>query len=185
VVTAFLLLSAACSVGVGTGQVSGAVNAPGCGLEGSPYELHPSFFAGHIAVDGQLEIRIQRGSDHEDNSDGLMILVREPGQVRTDLLGRPIEVTRERDAVVRMAFYLNETCEIDRDRVPVHYEAEAGTITFDNLYAPDITENDVETDAHFEDVSFVDPNDPDTRNAQLSGNFRFLFNRGRPAQRYP
>ncbi len=34
-------------------------------------------------------------------------------------------------------------------------------------------------------VERVDPSDPDVRFATLSGRFEFLFNRGRPAQRFP
>lgn len=173
-----------CSVGSGEGEVQGTVNAPSCELDMADYDLDPTFF-GADPVEELLEIRIQRGSDLEAYSDGLGILVRDAKRVRAELIGIPIELTGEADALVQMSFYLNETCPPDRRTGPVHYEAVAGLIVFENIYAPTLTEDDVETAARFNDVSFVDPESPDERHARLSGRFRFLYTRGRPAQRFP
>lgn len=181
---AALLLLWGCSVGVGEGEVRGTVTAPSCGLEMAGYDLEPTFF-GADPVEELLEIRIQRGSDLETYSDGLGVLVRDAKQVRSEWIGIPIELTGDSEALVQMNFYLDETCPPDRRTGPVNYEAVAGFIVFENIYAPTLTEDDVETAARFDDVSFVDPERPEERHARLSGRFRFLHTRGRPAQRFP
>lgn len=181
---ALLTAALGCSVGGGEGEVTGTVTAPGCELDMASYDMEPTFF-GADAVEEMLEIRIQRGSDLETFSDGLTILVTDAGRVRADLLGVPIELTGEADALVQMNVYLNGTCKPERSELPVNYEAVNGSIVFENIYAPELTEDDVETEANFDDVLFVDPANPEERNAVLSGYFRFLHNRGRPAQRFP
>lgn len=183
-----MLLGSACSVGNGEGRVGGTVAVPGCDVSDEPYELEPSFFGGE-PVDGQYEIRIQHGSDFEDKSDGMLILVRDTERVRRELIGLRIPITGEFDSLVRVSLYLNESCPTGREEPPVHFEARSGTITFTGIYAPSIDEDEVETTAQF-DVEMVDPlSDPlgrdSERSAQLSGEFRFLYNRGRPAQRFP
>lgn len=180
----FAALLSACSVGGGEGQVTGTVNAPSCDLNMADYSLDPTFF-GADPVEDMLEIRIQRGSDLETFSDGLTVLVLDAKTVRADLIGVPIELTGEADALVQMNVFLNDTCPTGRGDAPVNYEAVNGSIVFQNIYAPELTEDDVETAARFDDVLFVDPDDPEVRNAVLSGEFRFLHNRGRPAQRFP
>ena len=183
---AALLLWAAlgCSVGGGEGEVTGTINAPGCELEMADYSMDPTFF-GADPIEGMIEMRIQHGSDLETFSDGLTILVTDASRVRADLLGVPIELTGEADALVQMNVYLNGTCPPERGDLPVNYQAVSGNIVFQNIYAPELTEDDVETAARFDDVLFVDPANPEMRNAVLSGHFRFLHNRGRPAQRFP
>ena len=177
-------LLGACSVGSGEGSVTGTVNAPECDLEMAAYDLEPTFF-GADPVEEQLEIRIQRGSDFEQFSDGLTILVRDASMVRAELIGIPIELTGEFSDLVQMNVYLNETCPAGRRELPVSLQAVAGFIVFQNIYAPTLTEDDVENAARFTDVSFVDRESPDERNATLTGDFVFLHNRGRPAQRFP
>lgn len=164
--------------------MSGVVNAPECDLDMEAYDLEPTFF-GADPVEELLEIRIQRGSDHEAHSDGLGILVSDAERVRATLIGVPIELTGNAEALVQMNVYLNETCPVDRTTGPVSYEAVSGFLIFENIYAPTLTEDDVEVAARFSDVLFVDPRSPGRRNATLSGNFRFLHNRGRPSQRFP
>jgi hypothetical protein len=178
------LLLAGCDVGAGEGRATGVVNAPACGLVNASYELEPTFFGGDDAV-GQFEIRIQRGSDLENLSDGLLLLVRDPSEVRNEWPSVPIEVTGDARDLVQVSFYLNESCRPSRSSAPVHLEAIAGTITFTAIYAPEVSDDDVETNARFDALRFVDPSDPDTNSAELSGEFRFLFTRGRPAQRFP
>ncbi len=178
------LLLVGCSVGGGEGQVEGIVNAPDCDLEMKRYELDPTFF-GADPVEEMLEIRIQHGSDLEAFSDGLGVLVRDAAMVRGTLIGVPIELTDEAEPLVQMSFYLNETCRPDRRSLPVNYVATSGFVVFENIYAPRLTEDDVEIAARFTDVLFVDPSEPEERNATLSGRFRFLHTRGRPAQRFP
>jgi hypothetical protein len=179
-------LAAACSVGVGSGEVTGQVSAPECGLEGEPFDLAPSFFAAD-PVEEILEIRVQRGSDFEDTSDGLLITVRDANQVK-ERLGEPLAIgAAGSNALVELSLYLNATC-TDRFEAPPVFVGRAGTITFSSIYAPQVSESEVETAATFTNVQFDDGRDPggrDMRNATLSGEFRFLFNRGRPIQRFP
>jgi hypothetical protein len=178
------LVLAGCNVGAGEGAATGIVNAPACELVNASYSLEPSFFGGDIAVD-QLEMRIQRGSDLEGMSDGILLLVRDPSQVRNESLNVPISITGDARDLVQASFFLNETCPPSRSSAPVHFQAISGTITFSAIYAPEVNEDDVETNARFDALRFVDPADPDTSSAELSGFFRFLFTRGRPAQRFP
>lgn len=165
--------------------------APECGLDGEAYDLEPSSFFAHVipgetdSAGEMLEIRVQQGSDLDNKSDGLWILVRDAKLVKEERLGVPITLDGTESALVRMNLYLNETCEPSRTETPVNYEARAGTITFRNLYAPSVSEREVEIAASFRDVELVDPAAPAARRAILSGDFRFLYNRGRPAQRFP
>lgn len=179
------LLLQACSLGAGEGAVSGLVSAPPCELEGSSYSLDPTFFAAGEAAEGALEIRVQRGSDLESFSDGIALLVLDPEDIQRNRLGEAIPIRPVFDNPVRMSFYLNETCAIGRDETPVNYEAVDGDIVFSRIYAPTVGGDDVETAAEFRGVLFQDPRSPIERSAVLSGNFRFLFSRGRPAQRFP
>ena len=54
-------MSGACSVGVGTGEATGQVEAPACGMSGD-YQLSPNFFVAD-AFENQLQLRIQRGGE--------------------------------------------------------------------------------------------------------------------------
>ena len=179
-----VLLAAGCSVSTGEGEASGTVSAPGCDLVNATYTLDPTFFAASV-VEGQLEIRVQRGSDFEDKSDGFVALVRNASLVRREHIGLPIDLADLDDGLATMTLYLNETCPPSRRTPPVAYQARSGTLVFQNIYAPAVDADDVEIAGHFQDVRFVDPSAPNTRFAVLSGRFRFLYNRGRPAQRFP
>lgn len=179
-----------CSVGVGEGSATGQVWAPGCGLDGSSYDLNPTFFGSNPLGEGSdmVEIRAQRGSDSPDVSDGLFLLVQGASDVNA-MLDTPIDLasTGTRPEV-DMTLYLNDTCPIvigDASKLPVSYGAVAGTITFSAIYAPEADGSGKETAATFDSVELVDPNAPDERHATLSGDFRFIFSRGRPAQPFP
>jgi hypothetical protein len=89
------------------------------------------------------------------------------------------------EAPVTMNFYLNESCPAGRRETPVNLAAVSGQITFDSIYSPATDDDEVEIAAHFETVRFEDEDAPEERTALLSGRFRFFFNRGRPAQRFP
>ena len=170
-----------CSVGVGEGSVAGVVSAPECDLNGEAYDLDPSFFSAAL-VEETLEIRIQRGSDLERFSDGIVIVVFDTNELYATSLGVPIQLGE--GAPVRMSFYLHGTCPLDRDDVPVSYDARSGSITFRSTYAPD-SDDDVEIAGRFDNVELTDLSDPGARYAIMSGEFRFFYNRGRPAQRFP
>jgi len=178
-----LLVAAGCSVpGVGEGEVTGTLTAPGCGKDDAPFDLRPDFFVAD-PTEGKLEIRVQRGGDYEFMSNGISIFVAD-AEMEAMRTGTPIEVTGEPASPVQITAYFHETCEFDRDLVPVVYTATSGTITFESIYAPDFDEDQLDTTASF-DLQFTDPSAPEERHAELSGRFSFLFNRGRPAQRFP
>jgi len=181
-----------CSAGIGDGSVMGAVWAPECGLAGEPYDLRPNFFSADPTLDF-LDIRVQRGSDFEDVSDGMGISVRSASEVAANI-GTPIElhdplnlprVPPDERPLAAMSVYLNDACPIDRDTIPVAYQAVSGSLTFDAIFAPMAPTTDLEITGRFTDVRFEDPSAPGTRYATLSGFFSFIFNRGRPAQRFP
>lgn len=172
-----------CSVGAGDGAVMGTVTSEECGLDHEPFNLKPSFFAAQ-PIEEMLEIRIQRNSDFEDKSDGINLFVRDADLIQRERLEQPIDLAAV-NAVVTMNLYLNHSCKVDRRSTPFNLNARAGTITFHQIYAPQVSRKQIETDAEFADVLFEDPYKPEERNAVLSGHFRFLFNRGRPAQRFP
>lgn len=181
----FAALLTGCAVGDGEGRVAGLVTALDCDLEGDRYDLRPTFF-GASAFEDFLDVRIQRGSDFEDRSDGLLLSIARASELK-DLLGTPVPLRDEPGALVRMGLYLNATCPWDftgLDR-PMVMSADEGVIVFDAVYAPEVDDGAPRTAARFQDVRLRDPSDPDGRHAVLSGSFRFIFNRGRPAQRFP
>jgi hypothetical protein len=173
-----------CSVGVGEGSLEATVWAPECGLEGEQKSINPTFFAAD-PVEEVLEIRVQKGSDFEDVSDGVAISVLDVEQLKQNHLGEPIELGTGPDSLATLSFYLNETCDVRFDRPPVNYVAHSGTITFSAIYAPQVAEDEVQIEGSFSGVEVHDGADPDERHAVVEGEFDFLFNRGRPVQRFP
>ena len=178
-----LLLLSCCSVGVGEGEVSGIVNAPGCGIMNGAFDLRPNFFVAD-EFEGTLDLRLQHGGDFEFLSNGMSIFVADAAR-EANRLGTPISVHPEAEDGIRMNFYLHKDCTLDRNRLPVHYVGIEGEVIFESIYAPELNENQLETTARFQNVRFVDLSRPEERFAILSGEFSFLYNRGRPAQRYP
>ena len=170
-----------CTTGSGEGSATGSVWAPECGFDGTEaYELEPDFFAMNPSKDVDiLDIRIQEGSEFSDVSNGISIFVDEAEMVKADLVGTDIPLSIF--SVVRMTFYLNETCDKLRD-LPVVYESLSGTIRFDELHVPWVDNENSITSAVFTNVEFADTSDPTERRANLSGNFSFVFGSGQPAQ---
>jgi len=179
-----VVLVSACSVGVGEGTVTGTISAPECGLEDRELDLEPDFYVADV-FEERVTFRVQRGGDYAYLSDGLTIFVADSVRVQESMLGTPIPLSAEAGAPVRMNLYMHDTCVLDRDSYPVNYVAVEGEITFDAIYAPEKDEDALETTASFTDVRLVDTSRPDERFAVISGEFSFLFNRGRPAQRFP
>ena len=132
VVSLATVLFPACSLGQGSGNVSGTLDVPQCWS--GPFDLKPDFFAAVPSTAGAMQLRIQHGGDYETFSDGLAILVDDAGRVRGDpladgtarasLLGealgvalppgvRPagVPVTPIADpAIVHATMYLGRTC---------------------------------------------------------------------------
>lgn len=175
-----------CAVGDGEGALDGVVTAVDCDLDTRSYALRPTFF-GADAFENILNIRIQRGSDPQDRSDGVLFQIRDTSGVQADLLGVPIPIEDRPDALLQMGLYLNATCPTDftgLDR-PVVLAGDGGTVTFDAIYAPEGRGGGREVEATVSGATLRDPGDPTGRRAEFDGFFRFVFNRGRPAQRYP
>ncbi len=182
-------LTLGCSVGNGAGNAIGNVTAPTCELVDAPMNLEFEFFAAQELEPSGLEIRMQEGADEPQLSNGIVIFIADSA-MESARLGESIELSTAVDAPVRMTYYLHAECgQIELNRLidspqPVHYVAESGTIRFNSIYSPEVS-NSLETSAVFENVHFVDPGDADQRFADIDGSFRVIFNRGRPAQRFP
>jgi len=172
-----------CSLGEGEGDVkSDALIAKDC-WEGE-YDLQPDFFAAvPVPTRETLNIRVQRGTDTQEVSDGLTVLVQDLEEIRgyTDTdgvkhegrLNTPLAVTLSPGVLppgatfpappplgqpeVHMALYLQRSC---RSQNTVLY-AVSGSITFHSLFSGDPNEADAAnkfTDAEFS-VWMGDPRD--------------------------
>lgn len=131
-------LVASCSLGGGQGSVTGTVNVANCWA--GNFDLQPDFF-GATPFHDQLDFRIQRGSDLQNFSDGLSILVSDGTAVRAKLgqslaVNLPAEVTPpgvpvkpvKDPAIVQMALYLQRTC---RPETPALYAVAEATTNAD------------------------------------------------------
>jgi hypothetical protein len=206
IVSAALL--AGCGVGNGAGEVrSDRLRLANC-WDG-PFDLGPDFFAG-VPYRESYDIRIQRGDDIEEVSDGVAVLINDVHEIRGDngqpsLLGVPLDVglppgvsppgvpvtPDPSPPKVSMALYLRHTCFQTNSAV----YAVGGVITFENLFNGDRNETNAEqklTSAVF-DVEMADPRDqpagggpiPEDKRSRVTGWFRFYFERGQPAQPFP
>lgn len=190
IVTCAALASGAsgCSVGEGQGEISGRLIATDCEIEEREYLLQPTFFTAEVTAD-QLNLRVQRGSDLESYSDGLIIHVRDVNDIQSMRIGLPIVLEGEHTDVVQVVLHLNETCKTgfpnDFELQPLVLPAVSGTIRFDAVYAPDLDAASTSIQAELIDVHFADRDSPEERNATLSGAFSFFYQRGAPAQRFP
>jgi hypothetical protein len=118
----------ACSQGEGQGTIVGMLNVPNCWT--GAFDLNPNFFAAVPYRDG-IQYRIQSGSDFQNFSDGLSILLNDIKKIRPDpsrqVAGRygqalrvnlPPEVTPPGTpikpdpdpALVSIALYLQRSC---------------------------------------------------------------------------
>ena len=80
VMGALVLASPACSQGEGNGSVKGALNIPDCW--NGEFDLAPDFFAAVPFRETSLTLRIQRGSDFQNFSDGISILATDITKIR-------------------------------------------------------------------------------------------------------
>ena len=195
-----LAFATGCTVGGGHGKVqSDRLYLKGCWNGG--FDLQPDFFAANPYRTESMQIRVQRGDNNEEASDGLTVLVNDLKAVRgSAMLGKPIPVglptgvappgqplTGRPNPLVSLSLYLHQTC---HEQNSATYSVE-GEITFNSLFNGDPNEEDPSnrfTDAVF-DVRFADPRDlidaPDpaqVTSENVHGEFRFYFQRGQPAQ---
>ena len=190
-----------CTVGEGEGRVSSEhIWVAGCW--NGAFELSPDFFGANPDPGESLTIRVQRGDNIEDVSDGLIVLVNDLPEVRKQLgkdldVGMPRGVTpsgmpimfQENPPKISLSLYLHNSCHLQNGTI---YSTE-GTINFSSLFSGDPNESSSEarlTDATF-DAKFADPRElvdlktEDERAAvtsRVTGNFHFFFQRGQPSQ---
>ncbi|HKO52572.1 MAG TPA: hypothetical protein VJV79_32920 [Polyangiaceae bacterium] len=191
----------ACTVGEGEGRVSSDhIWVAGC-WDGA-FELSPDFFGANPDPGESLTIRVQRGDNIEDMSDGLIVLVSDLPEVRQKLgqdlpVGMPRGVSppgvpvvfQDEPPQVSLSLYLHNSCHLQNGTI---YSI-SGTINFSSLFSGDLNEQSSErrlTDATF-DANFADPrelayakSDAEARavTSRVTGNFRFFFQRGQPSQ---
>ncbi len=196
-----LLAPLGCTVGEGSGQVhSDQLYVKGCWS--GAFDLSPDFFGANPDPGESLLIRVQRGDNVEDVSDGLMVAVTQLPDVRENLnmpqkvglprgvapSGVPVVYTDD-PPKVSLSLYLHNTCHQQNGTI---YSVD-GFITFSSLFSGDLNEGSSENrlteatfEAHFADPrELVDVTDPVEREALTSwvtGNFRFFFQRGQPSQ---
>ncbi len=205
----WISFGAACSLGDGTGDVrSDSLFAESC-WEGA-YDLRPDFFAA-VPFRNALEIRVQRGGDLEDRSDGITVLIDDIADIRANHLNQPVAVALPRgvsppgvpvgalcpadgcpESGVHATLYLLNSCHNENT---VLYGL-SGTVTFTELFSGDPNEKDAAkklTAADF-DIMVGDPqliltSGPDKysipHQSHVVGRFRFFFQRGQPAQPFP
>ena len=200
------IAAAACSLGQGEGEVhSDRLVAHGCWDRA--YEMKPDFFAA-APYRSTLQIKLQRGTDLQEVSDGLAVLVDDVDEIRSKHLGERLDVALPpgvsppgspivppitRAPIVHVALYLQESC---HNQNTVLY-AISGSVTFSSLFSGDPNERETAekyTDAHF-DIMAGDLHDVPTGQpayaiplelqTQLTGYFRFYFERGQPGQPFP
>ena len=193
-----LLIGTGCTVGDGSGEVTAdRLYLKGC-WNGS-FDLQPDFFAANPYRGEALQIRVQRGDNNQEASDGLTVLVSDLAAVRGQL-GAPIPVglpegvtppgqpqTGEPGPLVSLSLYLHQTC---HEQNSATYSV-SGEITFTSIFSGDPNEEDSDarlTEATF-DVRFADPRElvdavdaADVTSSNVHGKFRFFFQRGQPAQ---
>ena len=192
-----LLAPLGCTVGQGSGEVkSDHLYVNGCW--NGPFDLGPSFFGANPDQAESLTIRVQRGDNIEDVSDGLIVLVNDLQEVRMQLntdiqVGMPPGVSppgvpivfNPNPPKVSLSLYLHNTCHLENGTV---YSV-GGTINFTHLFSGDLNEGSSEnrrTTATFT-ASFADPRElaaaaDDAAKAAVTGDFDFFFQRGQPSQ---
>lgn len=221
-------ISSACTQGAGEGGVSSKKLFVHDCWNGE-FDLGPTFFGANPFSDNEMAIRVQRGDDNEEVSDGLSVMVNDVQTIRNSDLGTPLAVglppgvsppgiplrLNPNPPLISLALYLHDSCHIQNGAIysiggSVTGSTAAGdagtavgdagtgtgnTITFENLFSgnPNETNSDNRlTYAHFEHVIFADPRDMSSDytfstdvTSDVSGWFKFYFQRGQPAQPFP
>lgn len=201
--SACLVLLLGCTTGEGQGEItSDRLVVDNCW--NGPFDLGPTFFGANPYDSDQLAIRVQRGDNIQDSSDGLSVVITDLQAIRDTQLNEPVRVglpagvsppgvpeTAMADPPsVSLALYLHDTCHAQNGAL----YAIRGTITFHHLFSGNASESNGEdrlTDAEFEG-DFGDPRNQGTDGeidaslvSRVTGWFRFYFQRGQPAQPFP
>ena len=198
-------LASACSLGDGEGDIrSDALNVADCW--NGPFQLIPDFFAA-LPFRDTLTIRVQRGGDTEEVSDGAIILVDEIATVRAAIAANPnatfkvglppsvvppgFPIVADPDPpLVHLTLYLHRSCHAQNSAL---YSV-SGNMTFHSLFNGNLNETNADlklTDAEFTDIVVGDPRNREPASptvddvSHIRGNFKFYFQRGQPAQPFP
>lgn len=196
------------SIGEGSGSVvSDHLIAKDC-WDGA-FDLNPDFFVAD-PFRNSVQFRFQRGSDLLEVSDGVVILVDDIEEVR-GMLGEDIPVTLPLgvsppgiaegtvcteegicNSPVHVALYLLDSCHAQN----IVLYGTGGTVRFDEIFSGDPNELDAAEKLTVGQLDVVvgDPRDmvlegrklgdlPNT--SEVTGRFRFYFQRGQPAQPFP
>jgi hypothetical protein len=186
-------------LGCTTGEGEGWVRSDPLYVErcwDGPFDLQPTFFGGDPNGDS-LVLRVQRGDNLREVSDGLTVLVEDLPSIRENSLGAPIPIGLPAEggaaAPVSLSLYLHDTCHEQNGAL----YAISGTITFASLFSGDRNETDADdrlTEASFS-AEVVNASDvlamsaegggEGVRTSLVEGEFRFFFQRGQPAQPFP
>jgi hypothetical protein len=188
-----------CTVGEGRGSVqSERLYIEECW--NGPFNLQPDFFGANPYRGETLLIRVQRGDNLEEQSDGMVVLVNDLQELRARTnevieVGLPAGVSPPGVPIapgvpkrsVSLALYLHNTCHAQNATV---YSV-SGQIVFRSLFSGNLAESSAEnrlTDADFSAV-FADPrqltgdaSSDEAVSSTVTGNFKFFFQRGQPAQ---
>jgi len=202
---ALALLTPACGLGEGEGEVSSdKLDVADCW--NGQFQLRPDFFAAS-PYRRMLAIRVQHGGDLEEVSDGVIILVDDIDKVRAHIaehpgvalrVGMPPSVvppgfpvvTDPDPPIVHLTLYLHRACHAQNSAL---YSIDGG-IVFRSIFNGDPNasdDHDKLTEADFTDIVVGDPRDrqPGTATianvSHLKGRFKFYFRRGQPAQPFP
>jgi hypothetical protein len=191
-----------CTVGEGQGAVtSDRLYIQDCW--NGAFDLRPDFFA-TTPFSGETQlIRVQRGDNLQEMSDGLMVLVNDTPRVRAQLnttlkVGLPVGVSPPGESVeydpdpplVNLSLYLHDSCHTQSATL----HSVEGTITFSRLFSGNVNEKDgserftkASFSASFADPRHLVPGQPlDSSVVSLvDGQFEFFFQRGQPAQPFP
>jgi hypothetical protein len=199
-----------CSVGQGEGFVrSDDLFVENC-WEGT-LDLQPNFFAANPFAD-TLTIRVQRGEQEIQVSDGFAMLINDVSGIRASRLGTPLPLGLPL-AVTPLGFALPEVPTPPAASLSLYFNnscrgqnaelmAVGGTVQFAKLFSGDPNEESSEdrlTEGSFEAI-VADPRDavprpeggegppftyPEDRTSLVTAEFSFVFHRGTPAQPFP
>jgi len=206
-------LATACSQGVGEGSVKSDRLYIGNCWNG-PFDLGPNFFGAIPFSKDVISIRVQRGDDNQEVSDGLNVMVNDVQEIRSSTMAQDVDggiglgediavglppgvtppgmpiLLNEHPPVVSLTLYLQDTCHLQNGTI---YSV-AGTINFAKLFSGNANETNSDdrlTEASF-DATFADPRDMNTDytfdesvTSHVTGWFKFYFQRGQPAQPFP
>jgi hypothetical protein len=196
------LTAVGCEVGKGEGSVRGSLVVDGCDKDLSSYDMQPDFFGGQSAQ-RVLLIRIQRGGDLQEYQDALDISINDVDEIRKHL-NEPVPVQLQRPPgsapdvtppLVQMGLSLRGSCGTPHlnpgDPPQVVLYATSGTVTFTAILDPSADSRDTNAkriEGTF-DVKLEDPRKPvakgGTSHGSLTGDFKFFYQRGGPAQPFP